>query len=606
MALTPQEKAQLPVPQRRLPPGAAEQLGQVQKPQAALPPGARPTITVDSAGRASAATIRPPTAPPLQATPLPTPQPTGGARTVPIGQDGTQARLDQLKAERAARAGVRATQAVGATAAPLTARAPVGPASTLGAPPPAAGASPLGAPPPAAAAPPAPSAAATTLGAPPAGTPAPGVVSRVADKVRGGGRSLGRAAVPVGVLLESADVARVAQDPNATGIDVATQATEGTGKLASAYAGAKGGAAVGTALGGPVGGVVGGLIGGLGGYFGADKVIDGGRAVLNGGTPTSRRVGNFVDNSPAMKGLGLVFPGGPKVFSALTQVGAAATDAPDSSPAASAPDIAAPAETPAAAASPGADAAPAASSAEVLGQFNGRDITRGDAEKLAGQLQVVGGGNGTGIIPPAAATPAAAQLGANVGNVSSSDRRKLAKQIDATIAGLGDLNMRSKRDLAGQLLGLKGRLVEGKAATDAQLATEQARLDAGAAAAQLGADVQREVAGSRSSGSPIVGEDGNLYVMQGTTLTPVTGADGKPARAPTSNKEAQALYAELVKKLTIGGETPEQIQAIQQQAAQLSGINGAYNQAPAGYTKAGTTPDGRPVYKDAQGNTFTQ
>src|SRR5690606_32595411 len=179
---------------------------------------------------------------------------------------------------------------------------------------------------------PAPSAAATTLGAPPAGTPAPGVVSRVADKVRGGSRSLGRAAVPVGVLLESADVARVAQDPNATGLDVAEQTARGATRLSTAYLGAKGGAAAGTALGGPVGGAIGGLLGGFGGFIGGPRLIDAANSM--GETPNSKKgaaIGASI--APSLN----TIPGGGLLSQFAPEIGSylgALTDAPDTSPAA--------------------------------------------------------------------------------------------------------------------------------------------------------------------------------------------------------------------------------------------------------------------------------
>lgn len=80
-------------------------------------------------------------------------------------------------------------------------------------------------------------------------------------------------------IPEALDTARVAQDPNATGIDVATQAAEGLGRVGAATAGAGYGAAAGSAL-GPVGTVVGGLAGGALGYYGADKAIEAGRNLL--------------------------------------------------------------------------------------------------------------------------------------------------------------------------------------------------------------------------------------------------------------------------------------------------------------------------------------
>lgn len=101
----------------------------------------------------------------------------------------------------------------------------------------------------------------------------------------GSGTAAALAAVP-----EAINVYDVAQDPNTSKIDVATQAAEGTGKvaatLAGAAAGAQGGAMVG-ALGGPFAPVtvplataVGGLGGAAVGYWGAGKAIEAGREAV--------------------------------------------------------------------------------------------------------------------------------------------------------------------------------------------------------------------------------------------------------------------------------------------------------------------------------------
>lgn len=109
---------------------------------------------------------------------------------------------------------------------------------------------------------------------------APGAVARAPAAL---GRVTG--AVATGVApwvapaLEAQDVAKVATDKNATGLDVTTQAAEGLGRSASAYLGAKGGAAIGAA-GGPLAPVtvpLGAVVGGLAGYYGADKMIRLGR-----------------------------------------------------------------------------------------------------------------------------------------------------------------------------------------------------------------------------------------------------------------------------------------------------------------------------------------
>lgn len=100
--------------------------------------------------------------------------------------------------------------------------------------------------------------------------------------------------VAAGVASEAPGVMSVARDPNSTGVDVATQIAGAGGKLAAAGLGAKAGAATGAALGSlggplapatvPLGAVLGGVAGGAAGYFGADKLIEGGRSLV--GTDT--------------------------------------------------------------------------------------------------------------------------------------------------------------------------------------------------------------------------------------------------------------------------------------------------------------------------------
>lgn len=90
-------------------------------------------------------------------------------------------------------------------------------------------------------------------------------------------KAAGRLAAPLGVINEAVDVGKVAVDPNASGIDVATQASQGAARLASAGVGAAAGAAAGSVI--PVvGTAIGGIAGGLLGYYGANKAIEAGRS----------------------------------------------------------------------------------------------------------------------------------------------------------------------------------------------------------------------------------------------------------------------------------------------------------------------------------------
>lgn len=98
-------------------------------------------------------------------------------------------------------------------------------------------------------------------------------------------RAVGGAGVALGVGVEGKQVYDVANNPGATGIDVAAQTAQGVGRLSAAGAGAGAGAAAGSVL-GPVGTAVGGVVGGGLGYFAADRAIAAGRSAL-GSDPRS-------------------------------------------------------------------------------------------------------------------------------------------------------------------------------------------------------------------------------------------------------------------------------------------------------------------------------
>ena len=135
-------------------------------------------------------------------------------------------------------------------------------------------------------------------GANPGPTQPVGRVARGAiGAIQGTNKWAGRLGAPIAAGMEGKDVYDVAVDAAAgksTGIDVATQVAEGTGKLATAGLGAaagsslglSGGAALG-ALGGPVGAAIGGglgylgggLLGGAVGYVGGEQAIKGLRGV---------------------------------------------------------------------------------------------------------------------------------------------------------------------------------------------------------------------------------------------------------------------------------------------------------------------------------------
>lgn len=108
------------------------------------------------------------------------------------------------------------------------------------------------------------------------------------------GRSLGAVGAGLAAYGEGRDVARVAADPSKSKIDVATQATEGVGRLSAASAGGLAGAKAGYSLGqqagpyariaSPVLAAAGGIGGAIAGGFGANTAIKAGRAITGSNT----------------------------------------------------------------------------------------------------------------------------------------------------------------------------------------------------------------------------------------------------------------------------------------------------------------------------------
>ena len=100
----------------------------------------------------------------------------------------------------------------------------------------------------------------------------------------------GKVLKPVGAVMDAADVVDVATDDRMGGLDVANEVASKGAKWASAGALGTKAALIGFGLAGPLGAAVGGLGGGVAGYVGADKLIEGGRALANyfgAGTETS-------------------------------------------------------------------------------------------------------------------------------------------------------------------------------------------------------------------------------------------------------------------------------------------------------------------------------
>lgn len=113
---------------------------------------------------------------------------------------------------------------------------------------------------------------APTAAAPPAATPPAAPKAAISPRLGQIARAAGPAGVAASVIPEALDTATVATNPKASGIDVATQAAQGLGRVGAAGAGAAAGAGLG-ALTGPLAPVaipVGAVVGGALGYSGAD------------------------------------------------------------------------------------------------------------------------------------------------------------------------------------------------------------------------------------------------------------------------------------------------------------------------------------------------
>lgn len=225
------------------------------------------------------------------------------------GAAATKAISEQAAAQRAA-----AAAAQGAGAAPAAATAP----------------------PQAAAAAPQPAAAAPAA-AQPAGPSALRRMATTAAQTIGNNtivRAAGRAAPVIAATNEGLDVARVAADPNASKIDVATQAAEGASRMATAGLGAQAGAALGALTGpaAPILAPVGAVAGGIAGYVGGDALIQKARSMLG-----------LDPSSPASRAPTAVTPAAPTAPTVAAT--APAVPAPTSVPVAAAP-AAAPAPAP--------------------------------------------------------------------------------------------------------------------------------------------------------------------------------------------------------------------------------------------------------------------
>lgn len=493
---------------------------------------------------------------------------------------------------------------------------------------------------------PAPATAGDALGARPAAAPRP--VPAAAAKAR----PLPGSARAAGALAGGLEAINVAQTARESGPAAALDAAKAGGvRLATGQLGAT--------LGGRAGGGIGAVTGGVAGYLAGDALADTelvrGNALVdayaarreeqyrNAGVQQGGGGMSMVDTVGSMARAGArrdVANRAPLFDPTVQELDAIGALRRPGQPVAAGDALVAPvAAAPATTAAPRPRAnfvdetgdAPPSGGGDIVGTFNGRSITREQANDLAGQLNGGTGaglrdGNPTGVRTTSAGDalatarprgPTSRAVGASIGGTS--DLSAYAEQLDKQIADLGPLNMRSKRALVGELLGLKGRAL-GQQAGDAAAGERQAQeLDARAASDALRADVDREqIAASdrtarRQTTQTITSEDGTIYSVDGNILTPLQDQQGQRVRAPRTASQRDNTQAEIAAKLLEGiipyGATPEQIQQGVQQANQAAAalVSGATSapaaRAPAGYTPIGTS-GGKPVYRDAAGNTF--
>lgn len=212
---------------------------------------------------------------------------------------------------------------------------------------------------------------------------------------------------------------------------------------------------------------------------------------------------------------------------------------------------------------------------DVIGQFNGRNITRAQADQIGSRLgradsnQSQTGQVTTENLP---ASPAAQQMARLAGRMSAGAQGAVIRaesddaQIDRAIADLGPLNMRSKRSAVVELLGLKQRGREGAANRDAAATNQANELAQRSAAQMLAGEVDlaqteaQQRTQRRQNTQTITGADGTVYSVNGNTLQPLTTSDGQPFRTATKLDDTQQkIAAGLLESLIPPGATPDQV-----------------------------------------------
>lgn len=211
---------------------------------------------------------------------------------------------------------------------------------------------------------------------------------------------------------------------------------------------------------------------------------------------------------------------------------------------------------------------------EVIGQFNGRDITRAQSDALAGQLNTVSGNQAATVSDSASnrAQSAAQQMasfaqrsrgGGAMGAIIRADGQD---EISKALRDIGPLDRRGRRQAAIELLGLRQRGEESAANRIATAENQQSELAQRAAGQALAAEVDMAQTEAntrnqrRQNTQTLTGSDGTTYSVEGSTLTPLRTSDGNVFKAATKADDSQArIAAGLLESLLPPGATPEQV-----------------------------------------------
>jgi hypothetical protein len=110
---------------------------------------------------------------------------------------------------------------------------------------------------------------------------------------------------------------------------------------------------------------------------------------------------------------------------------------------------------------------------------------------------------------------------------------------------------------------------------------------------------------ARNRGQVVADSEGNQYFLRGGATSLIKDEKGQPLKS-TKNTESQNNFLKIYQeKLKLGQYDPLQAPSEEEHALarQLSGLAeaAASKSVPEGYTRVGSTPDGKPVYKDKNG-----